>query len=99
MSTLNVGTANATTVNVGTGGIRFSDTTTMTTAPVTDIALNDINNVSAASLAQIKFCNGMDLHGSMLMPLVVLRQELEHNVLVILLALCLTYAIIQLMIT
>lgn len=49
MSTLNVGTANATTVNVGTGGIRFSDTTTMTTAPVTDIALNDINNVSAAS--------------------------------------------------
>ena len=49
--------------------------------------------------AQIKFCNGMDLHGSMLMPLVVLRQELEHNVLVILLALCLTYAIIQLMIT
>ena len=49
----------------------------MTTAPVTDIALNDINNVSAASLAQIKFCNGMDLHGSMLMPLVVLRQELD----------------------
>ena len=53
MSTLNVGTANATTVNVGTGGIRFSDTTTMTTAPVTDIALNDINNVIPIAMYDI----------------------------------------------
>ena len=49
MSTLNVGTANATTVNVGTGGLVFNDGTTQTTAPNPSIALNDITNVTAPS--------------------------------------------------
>lgn len=49
MSTLNVGTANATTVNVGTGGIVFNDSTSLTTAPSTSLALNDLTNVTAPS--------------------------------------------------
>ena len=49
MSTLNVGTANATTVNVGTGGLVFNDGTTQTTAPNPALALNDLTNVTAGS--------------------------------------------------
>ena len=49
MSTLNVGTANATTVNVGTGGLVFNDGTTQTTAPNPALALNDLTNVTAPS--------------------------------------------------
>lgn len=51
MSTLNVGTANATTVNVGAGGIVFSNSSTLSAAPtpVTSSNLQDLSNVQAAS--------------------------------------------------
>ena len=76
LSTLNVGTANATTVNVGTGGLVFNDGTTQTTAPNPALALNDLTNVTAGSPSTDETCNGMDLHGLMQTPLVVLMREL-----------------------
>jgi hypothetical protein len=50
MSTLNVGTANATTLNLGIGGIVFNDATSITTAPVQP-ALNDVTDVTITTPA------------------------------------------------
>ncbi|AOO10625.1 hypothetical protein RW080711_037 [Synechococcus phage S-RIM8] len=50
MSTLNVGTVNSTTLNLGVGGIVFNDATSITTAPGAP-ALGDVTNVTITTPA------------------------------------------------